>query len=336
MRGRTALALTGLAGLGLAAARTTRAYAAAVAADPRTASFARLTPRATPRVTAHDGVVLHLDEHGPERGPTVVLLHGWTCAAPFWDPVVRELAADHRVLALDLRGHGRSVADPATLSVSSLGRDVQAVLEQAVPDGERVVVVGHSMGGMAVAAWAGLHPQEVRRQAAAAVLLSTGFDRLGAEADFLPLPGRLAPVQRALQTRLMGLAGPLVGPRAVGRAIQRRIALGPHAPAAAADHGAALMMATPSRTRVGWARVMERLDLLDAAAALDVPAVVVVGEADRLTPPPMSERVAAALPRLEEHLVLPGVGHMTPYEVPETVAALVRRATGTAPLRSTA
>ena len=60
-------------------------------------------------VTSADGARLHVETHGEETDPAVVLIHGWTCSTRFWGAVIRELTASgHRVITYDQRGHGRS------------------------------------------------------------------------------------------------------------------------------------------------------------------------------------------------------------------------------------
>ncbi|WP_305783269.1 alpha/beta fold hydrolase [Symbioplanes lichenis] len=94
------------------------------------------------------------------EGPPVVLLHGLAGSAEEFAPTARALLPDHRVVALDQRGHGHSTRRPADLSRRAYADDVAAVIEHA---GGPVTLVGQSMGGhtaLLVAAW---HPELVER-----------------------------------------------------------------------------------------------------------------------------------------------------------------------------
>jgi pimeloyl-ACP methyl ester carboxylesterase len=119
-------------------------------------------------VTVNDGTRLHAEVFGPEDAPTIVFCHGWTCALRFWTYQIQDLVPEFRVVASDFRGHGRS--DPAATgdyTIDAFGDDLQAVLEATVPAGERALLAGHSMGAMAIVAWAGRHPDEVAQRASA-------------------------------------------------------------------------------------------------------------------------------------------------------------------------
>ena len=70
-------------------------------------------------VRSKDGIRLHAEVFGPEDGYPVVLAHGITCALRVWAYQIADLAKDHRVIAFDHRGHGRS-AVPARRSGYSL------------------------------------------------------------------------------------------------------------------------------------------------------------------------------------------------------------------------
>jgi pimeloyl-ACP methyl ester carboxylesterase len=84
-----------------------------------------------------------------------------------------------RIVAWDLRGHGRSERPrKRDYSIDAFGDDLEAVLEATLADGERAVLAGHSMGGMTIVAWAGRHPDEVERRVAAVALISIGVGDL--------------------------------------------------------------------------------------------------------------------------------------------------------------
>jgi pimeloyl-ACP methyl ester carboxylesterase len=93
---------------------------------------------------ARDGTPIHFVVAG--RGaPTVVCVHGWACNHRFFAPQLAALAGQHRVLALDLAGHGRSGPRHGPITVEAFADDVEAVVRQEVR-GPFVLVV-HSTGG---------------------------------------------------------------------------------------------------------------------------------------------------------------------------------------------
>ena len=114
------------------------------------------------------------------RGPTVVLLHGLGSDADDWLPVARDLARDHRVVLVELPGHGITpMATPFALEQAAMALD-RAIAEQA---SEPVVLVGHSVGGL-VAADEALHsPKRVRALVLVETALAPQLTR--AEADTL-------------------------------------------------------------------------------------------------------------------------------------------------------
>ena len=89
--------------------RQRRARRRALASPHRPAALA-LPPVRGQLVRSEDGTELHVETFGPADGPVVLLVHGWTCAIRFWNAQVRTLAKEFRVVAFDLRGHGRSGA----------------------------------------------------------------------------------------------------------------------------------------------------------------------------------------------------------------------------------
>lgn len=95
-------------------------------------------------LTTSDGVPVVYDVRGAGE-PTLVFIHCWACDRTFWREQLDTFAVDHRVVALDLPGHGQSGRARSEWSVPALGADVAALVTAL--DLPRVVLVGHSMGG---------------------------------------------------------------------------------------------------------------------------------------------------------------------------------------------
>ncbi len=108
--------------------------------------------------TSFDGLSLAYEARG-EGEPALVFVHGWCCDSSFWRDQVPAFAADHRVVTLDLGGHGRSGRERERWELEGLARDVAAVVEEL--DLERVILVGHSMGGPVCVLAAPLLPDQV-------------------------------------------------------------------------------------------------------------------------------------------------------------------------------
>ena len=91
-----------------------------------------------------DGIPIRYEQHGA-RSPAIVLVHGWSCDRTYWREQVGPLAARHRLVAIDLAGHGESGAGRDSWTMPAFGADVAAVVDDLGLDD--VVLVGHSMGG---------------------------------------------------------------------------------------------------------------------------------------------------------------------------------------------
>jgi pimeloyl-ACP methyl ester carboxylesterase len=98
-------------------------------------------------VASADGVPIHYETTGRGR-PAVVLVHCWTCDGGFWRDAVARLARSHQVVTLDLAGHGRSGRARTDYTMEAFGGDVKAVADALKLD--RMVLVGHSMGGAVI------------------------------------------------------------------------------------------------------------------------------------------------------------------------------------------
>jgi pimeloyl-ACP methyl ester carboxylesterase len=139
-----------------------------------------------PTLETNDGVDLYYERHGDD-GDAVVLVHGFTGDTTDWRHQVAALAASHRLLVLDHRGHGRSSppAEEAAYSIERMADDVEA-LASAVGF-ERYHLVGHSMGG-AIA-------QEIALRSGARLLSLTLEDTSFSFAEFEPrMPDKPPPL----------------------------------------------------------------------------------------------------------------------------------------------
>ncbi|WP_030619853.1 alpha/beta fold hydrolase [Streptomyces sclerotialus] len=276
--------------------------------------------------------------------PTVVFCHGYCLSQDAWHFQRAALRGSVRTVHWDQRSHGRSarghaqIEGTAPVTIDMLGRDLKAVLDAAVPDGP-IVLVGHSMGGMTVMALADHFPEYVAERVVGVGLIGTSAGRLSEIASFgLPSLGvkalhRFAPgVLKAL-----GAQSELVekGRRATAdlfAGLVKRYSFG--APKDV-DPGVArfaerLIEATPIDVVAEFFPAFAVHDKTAALAAYDgVPALVLAGDRDLITPPEHSRAIGDLLPAAEL-VCVPDGGHLVMLEHPELVnghlTTLVERA----------
>jgi pimeloyl-ACP methyl ester carboxylesterase len=287
-------------------------------------------------VTAADGNPVHAEVYGPEDAPTIVLAHGWVCSIRYWSAVIEELSKDSRVVAYDKRGHGRTPRPPSgDYSLEAQGEELGAVLRASLGPDRKAVVAGHSMGAMATVALAAEDPELLHRHAAALALISTGVGDLVSEALVLRTPDRFSAVNEKAGEAILRSRASLVLPEPLLLAGIRHVALTPGASSEAVVLTAELARECHPEARSGCGGSMSKMELHDALAAIEVPAVVVVGEDDRMTPPAHARRLCEELSGPAELVELPATGHMTPVEAPGRLSELLRDivATHLAPAR---
>jgi pimeloyl-ACP methyl ester carboxylesterase len=113
------------------------------------------------RILDLPGGAVQVLERGPRDGSPIVLLHCYTCAVDWWDGMLPALSRRHRVVAIDLRGHGGSEKPETGYSIEAQAALVEEALQRLRV--KAATVVGHSLGATVTAALADAAPQDVKR-----------------------------------------------------------------------------------------------------------------------------------------------------------------------------
>ncbi|QLY32231.1 alpha/beta fold hydrolase [Nocardia huaxiensis] len=273
-----------------------------------------LSPEVIPVATA-DGARLRVHAYGPADRDVIVMIHGWSCAIEYWNPQINAFAGEYRVVAYDQRGHGESTIGTRGFSAEQLADDLSDVLDAALRPGQRAILVGHSMGGMTIQAWAQYYPEQVTQRASAVLLATTAARQIPGRATVLPFFNDVVPAPNWLAKVMFGTPLPLPGGRAVNLIAKARLA-NPQATADAVDFGVSIVRSCRPSARAAVARGLLKLDLHGAAANLAVPTSVIAGAHDRLLPEIHSREIADVLAEagyLDRYTILP-TGHLVNIE----------------------
>lgn len=112
-----------------------------------------------PRMTeSADGVPIAYEVQGSGE-PTLVFVHGWSCDARYWRGQLPYFSPSHRVVTIDLAGHGHSGLGRENFTMAAFGEDVKAVLDDL--EVQQAILIGHSMGGPVAVEAAHLMPERV-------------------------------------------------------------------------------------------------------------------------------------------------------------------------------
>ncbi|WP_406421504.1 alpha/beta fold hydrolase [Streptomyces sp. NBC_00842] len=264
-------------------------------------------------------------------GPvTVVFSHGYCLSQDSWHFQRAALRGLVRTVHWDQRSHGRSErgraqAQGVTIGIDQLGRDLKAVIDAAAPEG-RLVLVGHSMGGMTIMALAEQYPQLIRDRVAAVAFVGTSSGKLGEVSFGLPVAGVNA-VRRVLPgvLKALGSQAELVerGRRATAdlfAGLIKRYSFGSRDVDPAVERFAErLIEFTPIDVVAEFYPAFTEHDKSAALPAFrDVPVLILAGDKDLVTPSSHSEAIADQLPDAEL-VIVPDGGHLVMLEHPETV-----------------
>ena len=286
-----------------------------------------LPPEAIHGITSSDGTRLEVRAAGPADAPTIVFVHGFSLDLTTWHYQWTSLSARFRCVLFDLRSHGHSApAMDGDVSPASFGRDLAAVLDGATGE-DPVVLVGHSLGSLAILAAAEQRPDLFAGRVAGVVFVGAAMGDLwrGAIGSVTRLlRPRLGSI-RAAASRVNTLRRYVVSsPLDVGHLVARMTQFGPDAPPSVIDYVVALAARSPSKVWTDGLAALMDADLRDAVRGVRSPALVVVGGHDRMTPPSSGVALADALPdgRLE---VIDRAGHLAMLETPDDFNEILDR-----------
>jgi len=265
------------------------------------AQYRPLPPLSDMPVATASGITLHYLDEG--RGDPIVFLHGMGSCGEDWVLQTREFAEEYRVIAPDLRGHGRSDKPPGPYSMALFAADVAALLDTLSID--RAHIVGLSLGGLVAQRLAINFPDRVR-----SLTLTNTFARL--------ISGNLIELARLLRRGLISLLLPLDR---------------------SAEYVAAGLFPLPHQVEIrrltaqriagnDWTAyratiaAIRRFDSRRDLSRIDSPTLVVTGDRDRTVPRARQRELARGI-RGAQWEIVRNSGHATPIDQPDVYNELL-------------
>lgn len=262
------------------------------------------------RILKLPGAELEAIERGDPKASPIVLVHCFTCAINWWDGMIPRLARNHRVIAIDLLGHGGSEKPSSGYSISNQADLVaQALGKLGV---EHAEVVGHSLGGPVTVALAERSPQLVDRMVLIDSIPDTSYGDVGfiGELPFKPVIGQaLWKVKPDFSIR---------------NGLEVAFAPGFDVPDAFVEDVKRMTYSAYTGSHDAFDEYTGEEALPQRVAALHKPLLAIMGAEEQIASDP-KESLAAyreAVPSAETKLIA-GAGHSPNVEKPTETAALV-------------
>lgn len=244
------------------------------------------------------GVRLHVVVRGPDSGPALVLLHGYPDSSYSFDRLLPHLPSGMRIVAPDLRGHGRSSRPAGGYGMDGHATDVLALMDAL---GIRTAtVLGHSMGSLVAQRMAARAPGRVE----SLVLVGSGASARG-------IPGL-----EELLAAVGALEDPV--PEDFIRSFQESTVAAP-VPAAFMDRVVSESLLVPSRVLRTQLEALAVVPPLEAGAVA-APTLILWGSEDGVFPRGEQAELLERIPGAR-WIEYPGIGHAPHWEAPERVAA---------------
>lgn len=281
------------------------------------------------RIARPDGSEIQVEFYGLDRGPTIILTHGWGPDSTVWYYAKKQLSDQFRLIIWDLPGLGKSKKPKnRDYSLEKYAHDLEAVI--ALADDQPVILLGHSMGGMILLTFCRLFPEQLQRRVAGLILVDTTYTN--------PLKTTI------LSKLLLALQKPLIEPL-----LYVAIALSPilwlmswlsylnGTPLLSTEISG--FTGTETRGQLNFSCLiglkgspgvlargvlaMLRFNETETLPKVSVPTLVIAGKSDIPTRLIASQRMDAEVPRSQLSVIAPA-GHMALMEHNQRFAELVR------------
>lgn len=275
------------------------------------------------------GARLHVETYGPTDAPVLIFVHGWGMNAGIWREARMMLAERYQVVAYDLAGLGKSKGPAGGhYSLEGFADDLMAVVQQAAP--RKVILIGHSIGGMTLQTFARRHPDAMGQQVLGLVLENTTHT----DPTRTTILGKALHAMKPVLVPLMRL-DILLAPLVWAMNWQSYLSGGTHVAMRLGGFGtrptrAQLEQVSRAVTRNHPAvqakgnLAMMRWDATADLPAINAPTLVFIGGRDLVTVPQAGERIAHDLRGARPEYV--GLaGHMGPLELAGTYNEAIAR-----------
>jgi pimeloyl-ACP methyl ester carboxylesterase len=241
------------------------------------------------------GTKLAFEARGAGR-PAFVFVHGWACDRSFFAPQAEHFARRHRVVSVDLRGHGKSDKPPGPYSIAAYADDIAYIIEQLGLG--KTVAVGHSMGGVTVLQLAAAHPDCV-----AAIVMVDPAPLVSSSERRVALATMATDIEAGNHESRQQFIRNMFLPTSDRQLVEKVMAV---------------MLAAPPHVAANAMRGVLEFDARAAAALCKVPALHLAATPPRNPPHLMSEW----LPGVVNGWTV-GAGHFNQLEVPDQVNAMI-------------
>jgi pimeloyl-ACP methyl ester carboxylesterase len=245
---------------------------------------------------------VELAVHDVGAGQPILLIHGFPLDHSMWDRQVEQLSSRSRVLAVDLRGFGKSDVTAGTVSMEQFADDLAGLLD-GLGVREPVVLCGLSMGGCIAWQFIRKYPHRVK------ALIACDTRVVADTAD--GAEGRFKTAEKALSTGAVVVAEAMI-PKLFADQTRE------NSPAIVESTRQVILKTKPDGLAAGLRGLATRPDVTKQAHQCQLPTLAIVGEHDVISTVEEMRGWSTAMPNAQL-VVVPGAGHMAPLENPQVV-----------------